>query len=132
MLGGEGHTGGGGDVSVLDVEGRGGGLVGNSCYSFSFVDLSLNLWKSMVGLPVDILADVVNLDIWETVGFDSCLSDVLQVRVIVKERICSNSRIYLRLRAIAYPSFMRRLLVSRPYSNASSAESLRRHRCVET
>lgn len=72
-------------------------MVGNSCYSFSFVDLSLNLWKSMVGLPVDILADVVNLDIWETVGFDSCLSDVLQVRVIVKERICSNSRMYLRL-----------------------------------
>jgi hypothetical protein len=85
---GERYAGGGGDVGVLDVERGGGGLVGDSCYGFSFgvsARLSEYLERS---LPVDILADVVNLEICEIVGFDSCLIDVLQVRASVNERIC--------------------------------------------
>ena len=46
------------------------------------------MFVSAKGLPVDILADVVNLETCETVGFDSWLNDLLQIRVIVNERIC--------------------------------------------
>lgn len=46
-------------------------------------------------LPVDILIDVVNLEICETVGFDSCLIDVLQDSVSMNGRICLTSSIYI-------------------------------------
>lgn len=75
------------DVCVLDVEGGRGRRVGDSWYGFS-LGVSAEMHNSLEdSLPVDILADVVNLDICEIVGFESCLNEVLQVRVNVKGRI---------------------------------------------
>ena len=62
-------------------------MVRDSWYGFS-LDISANICERTGHYsPVDILPDVVNLDICETVGFDSCLNEVLQVRVIVNGRI---------------------------------------------
>lgn len=62
-------------------------MVRDSWYGFSF-DISAEICERTGHYsPVDILPDVVNLDICETVGLDSCLNEVLQVRVIVNGRI---------------------------------------------
>lgn len=52
-------------------------------------------------LPVDILADVVNLEICEIAGLESCDNDVLQVRAIVNGRICLILYAMLYMRAPA-------------------------------
>lgn len=47
-------------------------------------DLSLRSSEYLkASLPVDILAELVNLEICETVGFDGCLIEVLQIRASV-------------------------------------------------
>lgn len=78
----------------------------------------------IVNLPVDILADVANLDSCEMVGCDNFLSDVLQDRASVNGRIdliyglLSTSK---RLRDLSLCT--QSIVVTRSYSNARSAES---------
>lgn len=90
LLRGEGNAGCGGDVDVFDVEGGCAGLVRDSWDGFS-LEFSQpgRVQLGRGNLPVDILADVVNLEICDTVGFDSDLSDVLYVRATENGRICS-------------------------------------------
>lgn len=76
---------------------------------------------------MDILADVVNLEICETVGLDSCLNEVLQFRAMMNGRICAVLNTYCTVSTCLTLLYAGAIVCDALSVQTRPKQSLRRH-----